>query len=77
MILLQVIRVNRALSINGKRRDITFADLLKIADSYTIKSPKQVIEKVNQGIYIWLKYAQQLVIPEHIIAAMQKDFVRF
>ena len=77
MILLQVICVNRALSINGKRRDITFADLLKIADSYTIKSPKQVIEKVNQGIYIWLKHAQQLVIPEYIIAAIQKDFVRF
>lgn len=53
------------------------ADLLKIADNYTIKSPKQVIEKVNQGIAIWLNYAQQLGIPEHIIAAMQKDFVRY
>ena len=73
----QAIRINRALSINGKRRDITLTDLLGIADRYTIKSPKLVIEKVNQGIAIWLKYAQQLGIPEHIIVAMQKDFVRF
>ena len=73
----QVVRVNRALSINGKRNGIELLDLLDIAEKYTIKTPKQVIEKVVQGIELWLDHAQQIGVPANIIAAMQKDFVRF
>ena len=73
----QVVRVNRALSIGGKRRDVSMDDLLTIAETYTVKNPKQVIEKVVKGIELWLENAEKLGIPKHIIAAMQKDFVRF
>lgn len=73
----QVVRVNRALSIGGKRRDVSVDDLLTIAETYTVKNPKQVIEKVVKGIELWLENAEKLGIPKHIIAAMQKDFVRF
>ena len=37
----------RALSINGKRSNITAADLLKLADEYTIKNPEGVIREIQ------------------------------
>ncbi len=70
----QAIRINRAMSINGKRRNIVLADLMEIAENYTIKGPKQIIEKVDQGIAIWFEQAKQLGIPEKIIFEMQKNF---
>ena len=38
---------NRALSINGKRNNITAEDILKIADEYTIKNPVGVIKTIQ------------------------------
>ncbi len=37
----------RAMSINGKRSDVTAKDLYKIADDFTIKNPTGVIRKVQ------------------------------
>ena len=37
----------RAMSINGKRSDVTAKDLYKIADDFTIKNPTGVIKKVQ------------------------------
>ncbi len=42
-------KVNRALSINGKRDGITRDDLLTIAEAYTIKNPKAIIEQVMEA----------------------------
>lgn len=44
--LLDIKQSNRALSINGKRSQITIDDLLKVADDFTIKNPKGVMAKV-------------------------------
>jgi len=40
-------KLNRALSINGKRSEINRKDLLTIAEAYTIKNPKGIIEEVQ------------------------------
>lgn len=53
--LLQVRNVNRALSINGKRNGITSKDLLQIADQFTVKNAKNVIDNTIHGI----KYLKQ------------------
>lgn len=45
--LLNIKSPNRALSINGKRRQINLDDVLTIADAYTIKNPKGIIKEIR------------------------------
>ena len=40
-------KTKRALSINGKRSDISLTDLLKVADAFTIKNPKGIIRNIE------------------------------
>lgn len=42
--LLNVRNVNRALSINGKRNDITIQDLLQLASDFSVKNAKNIID---------------------------------
>lgn len=44
--LINITKPRRALSINGKRSDITFDDVSKIAQEFTIKNPMGVIREV-------------------------------
>lgn len=67
-------RVSRALSVNNKRVDIELDDILSIADKYTIKNPKGIIETIQNAIGLWTKNAIQLNIPDPIIESIQKDF---
>src|SRR5690606_20215633 len=48
--LLNVRNVNRALSINGKRREINTKDLLLIADKYAVKNAKNIIENTIRSL---------------------------
>ena len=64
---------SRALSINGKRTEITMKDLLTIAEEFVIKNPKGIIEDVQALIPRWMEVARELEIPEHIIKAIQKE----
>lgn len=70
-------RVSRALAINGKRVDISLNDMLKIADTYTIKNPKGVIAEVQEGVEFWQEKANELKIPTAIIQSVEKDFKVF
>lgn len=63
----------RALSINGKRTEITAKDLLTIAEEFVIKNPKGIIEDVQALIPRWSSIATELEIPENIIKAIQKE----
>ncbi|TDS08960.1 type II toxin-antitoxin system HipA family toxin [Sphingobacterium paludis] len=69
-------KVSRALSINGKRTEITLADLEYIAERFTIKNVKGMIQKVQGVIPFWIEKAKQLGIPEKIIERIHNDFVR-
>ncbi|MBC7748944.1 MAG: type II toxin-antitoxin system HipA family toxin [Methylotenera sp.] len=45
------------LSINGKRKDITKADLLQIAKSMNIKKAEAIIQKISDTVTNWYEYA--------------------
>ena len=64
---------SRALSINGKRTSLTIKDVLTIAEEFSIKNPKGIIEEVQVLIPRWLALATELEIPENIINAIQKE----
>ncbi len=64
---------SRALSINGKRTDITIKDFLVIAEEFVIKNPKGIIKEVQTLIPRWMEVAEELEIPEHISKVIQKE----
>jgi len=68
--------VSRALSINRKRSEITIKDVLTIAEAFVIKNPKGIIEEVHSLILRWMKIAEELAMPVHIITAIQKEIRR-
>jgi serine/threonine-protein kinase HipA len=67
-------RVSRALSINNKRVDINIHDVLKMADTYTIKSARNVVLEIQNGISFWVQKARELRLPEEVIKNIEKDF---
>lgn len=75
--LLNFTKTSRALSINQKRTDINLADILSIADKYTIKNPKRIIESTQAAIPVWETHAGNLEIPEHVIKHIKKEFQLF
>ena len=64
---------SRALSINGKRTEISRKDILSIAEEFAIKNPKGVIEDIQALIPKWTQIASELEIPQHIVDAIQKE----
>ena len=74
--LLNYTNVSRALSVNGKRKQIVYQDLLTIAQEYAIKNPKGIIEEVQQATQNWSSIAQYVNIPENIIEIIARDFER-
>lgn len=66
---------SRALSINGKRTEINLKDLLTIAEEFAIKNPKGIIDDVQWLIPRWQELATGLMIPDHIIHNIEKDFI--
>jgi len=47
------------LSINGKRKNISKADMLTIAKDNSIKKGEAIIEEINTVIKSWEKFASQ------------------
>jgi serine/threonine-protein kinase HipA len=75
--MINVIRNNRVLSINGKRSDILLNDLLSIAEKFTIKNPKGIISQVQSAAEFWKEqlHAQQL--PEVVISKILREMQTF
>lgn len=48
------------LSINGKNKNINLKDILLIAEEYSIKNPKKIINEINQSFLNWEKIASEL-----------------
>jgi serine/threonine-protein kinase HipA len=48
-----------ALSINGKRKDITKADLLVIGDSIGSKKASTIVDEISHTVHQWEKFATQ------------------
>ncbi len=69
--------ISRALSVNNKRQDINLIDVLTIAEEYTIKNPKGIIEEIEQVTEKWSEIAEELNLPKKIISRIQNDFMFF
>ena len=49
-----------ALSINGKRKEITKADLLVIGESIRCKKASEIIDEINDTVNHWKKFADKV-----------------
>lgn len=67
---------SRALSINGKRTEITVKDVLTIAEEFAIKNPKRIIEEVQVLTSKWSNLANELEIPMKIVERIDNDFLK-
>lgn len=67
-------KVSRALSINNKRDKIKLKDLLALAEEYSIKNPKGIIEKVQKQISEWPRISEELNIPAYVVEKISRDF---
>ncbi|QES91283.1 type II toxin-antitoxin system HipA family toxin [Empedobacter brevis] len=71
------LRISRAMSINGKRTEINRADLLKIADLFTIKDANGIIDEVVQSTKQFRILCQEQNIPEKVIDKIESEFILF
>lgn len=67
---------SRALSINGKRTEITIKDVLTIAEEFAIKNPKGIIEEIEELLPRWGEIAEELEIPDKIISKIDNDLLK-
>ena len=75
--LMNYTKVSRALSINGKRNNITRTDLLEIADQFTIKNPNGIIEEVLEATKLFRIFAEEHKIPKKVIDKIESEFNSF
>ena len=75
--LLNFTRKSRVLSINNKRINIQLEDILTVADEFTIKNPKGIIELVQNTIPFWEEKAKSIGIPLLVIQKIKEDFKLF
>lgn len=67
----------QALSVNGKRMNIELEDLLAIAEKYTIKNARNIIQDVVSAIDFWHQATRDLRLPPGIADSIRKSFVTF
>lgn len=65
----------RALSINKKRSKINFADVLKIAEYFTIKNPRGIIENIQSKKVELLDLLNENGVPDRVIDSISEKIV--
>lgn len=68
-------QVSRALAINNKRRGITRSDLLTVADTFSIKDAKGIMDQIVDAAQSWEAVAGDLGISEKVIQAIRAAMV--
>jgi serine/threonine-protein kinase HipA len=74
--LINYTRISRALSINGKRQNISRKDIVQFARYFSIKSPNAIIDEMTNLIPFFKEKALQFGIPTIIINRIESDFSR-
>ena len=64
-----------ALSINGKRKDITRQDLLLVAKNMNIKNPAKIIDHVSSVVSQWKTYANAVQVDELLRDSIDKTLL--
>ena len=65
-----------ALSINGKRKNHTIADLLSIAKSMNIKKAKNIIQEIYDVVQQWKKYANEVGVNKKMSDDIEKTHIK-
>ncbi len=63
-----------ALSVNGKRDQITIQDFLAVAKSMNIKKANDIIQKVREGVSHFREYAENRGVTGSFITAIENTF---
>jgi serine/threonine-protein kinase HipA len=61
-----------ALSINGKRKEITKADLLVVGESIRCKKASEIVDEINDTVNQWKKFADEV----HVKPALRDEIAR-
>ena len=64
---------SQSLTVNGKRTNITTADLLAVAKTVTIKKAAAIIEEVKTAVGNWADYAAQTNVDERLWQGIAKE----
>jgi serine/threonine-protein kinase HipA len=64
-----------ALSINGKRKDISKDDLLAVAKSMNIKKPQSIIAEIGGKIAAWNYYAEKTGVNSKLRDTIKNEIV--
>jgi len=64
-----------ALSINGKRKDITKSDLLVIGESIRCKKASEIIDEINETVSQWNKYADAVQVEPNLRDEINRTLV--
>ncbi|PWL39174.1 toxin HipA [Flagellimonas aquimarina] len=65
-----------ALSINGKRNNISLADFLNMAKSMNIKNAREIIGHVNEVVSQWSKYADMVAVDQKKKNAIRETLIQ-
>ena len=72
--LMNYTRVARAMAINGKRTDINRQDVLEIAERYSIKNAKGIINEVVKATEDFKDLCEEQNLPEKVIQKIYAEF---
>lgn len=64
-----------ALSVNGKRSEITRNDLLELAYQMNIKKPNQTIDLISEVVGNWLSYAKQVEVDKKLADTIEETLL--
>ncbi|NBR15781.1 MAG: type II toxin-antitoxin system HipA family toxin, partial [Crocinitomicaceae bacterium] len=65
-----------ALSVNGKRKDISKADFLVVAKTMNIKNANEIIEEVANACAKWIEFAQEVNVSSELTNSIASTFVK-
>jgi serine/threonine-protein kinase HipA len=68
---------SRALSINNKRTEIGLADILTIAEKYTVKNARGIIHDIVEVTGNFQQLGKEWQVPEKVISSIMRDFVTY
>jgi len=64
---------SQSLTVNGKRTNITTADLLVVAKTVTIKKAAAIIDEVKTAVGNWADYAAQTKVDKSLLHGIAKE----
>lgn len=74
--LMNYTRISRAMSINGKRTDITIDDLMHIAKEFAVKEAGNIVKEVQDATVLFRSYSVEHQIPNKVIDVIERAFIR-